>query len=161
MARRRADQTGQRSSPSSEFEEHHQLARYASVGVLSSVLYLLLFLLLKDSLGTFAANLVAAAATGTLNTLAHVSYTFKATRRSEVRHAVALGAFSFFVGIGLTTVALALTYLVGRTGSFAEGVAILIGMVAASCVRFVLLREEVFRYLHSIRTLHQVSASNC
>jgi putative flippase GtrA len=49
------------------------------------------------------------------------------------------------VGIGITTAALTLTYVVGRTSSLAEGLAILIGMVVASCVRFVLLREWAFR----------------
>ena len=93
----------------------------------------------------FAANLVSATTTATLNTLAHVSYTFRATQRGQVRHAIALGAFSFSVGIGITTAALTLTYVVGRTSSLAEGLAILIGMVVASCVRFVLLREWAFR----------------
>ncbi len=158
MARSRTDSPGaaatQRLARTSAFEEHHQLARYASVGVLSSIAYLALFMLLRSPLGLFAANLVAAAATATLNTVAHVSFTFRATRRGEVRHAIALGAFSFFIGIGLTTAALALTYIVGRTSSLAEAIAIVLGMVAASCVRFVLLREWAFRnHTRSLRSM--------
>jgi glycosyltransferase involved in cell wall biosynthesis len=147
--------TGERSADISEFGEHHQLARYASVGILSSLVYLILFMLLRIPLGMFAANLVAAATTATLNTLAHVSYTFRAARRGQLRHAIALGAFSFSVGIGLTTAALTSTYVFGRTSSLAEGIAILIGMVVASCLRFVLLREWAFR-IHT-RTVRSTS----
>jgi putative flippase GtrA len=49
------------------------------------------------------------------------------------------------VGIGLTSAALGATYIVARTSSMGEGIAILAGMLAASCVRFVLLREWAFR----------------
>jgi glycosyltransferase involved in cell wall biosynthesis len=139
----------------SAFHYHHQMARYASVGLLSSAAYLILFLLLKDALGMFAANLVAAAVTATANTLAHISFTFGAGSRSEIRQAVGVGACSFAVGIGFTTAALTIIYLIGRTSMTAEGIAILVGMVAASCVRFVLLREWAFR--NHTRTVRSTS----
>jgi glycosyltransferase involved in cell wall biosynthesis len=145
-----------RSQPSSRdeaFEYHHQMARYASVGILSTVAYLALFLLLRNPLGMFAANLVAAAATALVNTLAHASFTFRAKQGGQVRQAVVVGACSFAVGIGLTTLALAATYVIGRTSSVAEGIAILVGMVVASCVRFVLLREWAYRnHTRTLRT---------
>jgi len=139
---------GSRPAPTSDrsaFEYHREMARYASVGILSSIAYLAIFLLFRDQLGMFIANLVAAAATATLNTLAHTLFTFRAKRGGHIRQAVLAGALSFAVGIGLTSAALALTYLIGRTTTLAEGIAILAGMVAASCVRFVLLREWAYR----------------
>ena len=121
------------------------MARYASVGILSSIAYLAIFLMLRNPLGMFVANLVAAAATATLNTLAHTLFTFRAKHGGHIRQAALAGALSFAVGIGLTSAALAFTDLIGRTTTLAEGIAILAGMVAASCVRFVLLREWAYR----------------
>jgi putative flippase GtrA len=124
---------------------HHELARYASVGVLSTVAYLVLFLFLRGSFGMFAANTLAAAVTATANTAGHTLFTYRAARGVQFRQALAVGAFSFAVGIGLTTATLAATYLIGRTSEAAEGSAILVGILAASAVRFVLLREWAYR----------------
>jgi len=145
LARQRVEVAQPKATTSPVFEYHHQMARYASVGVLSTVAYLAIFLLLRDSLGMFGANLVAAAATATVNTAAHVTYTFRSKTNGQLRKAVTAGALSFAVGIGLTTFTLAFTYLAGRTTPLAEGVAILGGMVAAACARFVLLREWAYR----------------
>ena len=159
MARQRSDRTEHPPEPARDenaaFEHHRQMARYASVGILSSLAYLAIFFLLRNSLGIFAANLVAAATTAIVNTAAHTSFTFKAKHGSRRRQAVAVGAFSFAVGIGFTSATLALAYLIGNTTTTAEGVAILAGMIAASCVRFVLLREWAYR-LHT-RSAHSSS----
>ena len=80
------------------FERHREMSRYTSVGVLSTIAYLVLFLLLRDPLGTFFANLVAAAVTAVINTLAHTSYTFRSSRPGEFRRAAVVGALSFGVG---------------------------------------------------------------
>ena len=151
LARQRIDRQGLSSTGQSATEDespyhyHRQMGRYASVGILSTVAYLAVFLLLRNNLGMFAANLVAAGATATINTLAHTSFTFRTHEHGQMRQALVVGACSFAVGIGLTSSTLAFTYLIGRTSSLAEGIAILGGMVAASCVRFVLLREWAFR----------------
>ena len=145
LARTPAESADRELSPSTDFAYHHEMARYASVGVLSTLAYLIIFLLLRDNLGMFGANLVAAAATAAGNTAAHVTFTFRANGHGQTRRAVTVGALSFVIGIGLTSAALTVTYVVGRTSSLAEGVAILVGMVTASSVRFVLLREWAFR----------------
>jgi glycosyltransferase involved in cell wall biosynthesis len=140
------------------FDYHHEMARYASVGILSTLAYLVLFFLLRNPLGMFAANLVAAAATATANTAAHSLFTFRGRRGPRVRQAVTVGALSFAGGIGLTTAALAATYVLGRTSPTAEGIAILMGMLAASCMRFVLLREWAYRnHTRTVRTAPQGS----
>jgi putative flippase GtrA len=127
------------------FRHHHELARYAGIGVISTVAYLVLFLLLRDAVGMFAANLIAAAATAAANTVGHTLFTYRAVRGGQIRQALEVGAFSFALGIGLTTAALAGTYATGRTSETAEGLAIVFGLLAASVVRFVLLREWAFR----------------
>jgi putative flippase GtrA len=161
MARQRSDRSENPPEAARDenavFEHHRQLARYASVGILSSVAYLAIFFLLRSALGIFAANLVAAAATAIVNTAAHTSFTFKAKHGSRRRQAVAVGAFSFAVGIGFTSATLTVAYLIGNTSTTAEGVAILAGMIAASCVRFVLLREWAYR-IHT-RSTHSSSQS--
>jgi glycosyltransferase involved in cell wall biosynthesis len=142
----------------STFKDHGELARYTSVGIISSFAYLALFFLLRNTLGMFAANVVAAAATSIGNTLAHVLFTFRTKQIGLARRAIAVGAISFAVGIGLTTAALAAAFAVGSTSPTAEGVAIIAGIAAASGVRFILLREWVFRnHIRAVRSTAQYS----
>ncbi len=134
------------------FASHRALARYAGVGIISTLAYLALFLLLRDPVGIFAANVIAAAVTTFGNTLAHIALTFRPERPEGIRYAVVVGACSFAIGIGLTSATLGLAYTAGSTSPTAEGVAILAGIVAASSVRFVLLREWAFRrHTQSVR----------
>ena len=158
LARQRTESSDREASLSADFAYHHEMARYASVGVLSTLAYLIIFLLLRDPLGTFGANLVAATVTAVGNTAAHVTFTFRANGRGQTRRAVIAGVLSFAIGIGLTSATLAFTYLAGKTSSLAEGVAILVGMVTASCIRFVLLREWAYR-IHARQTRTTGSAS--
>jgi hypothetical protein len=58
-----------------------QLARFAGVGVASTLAYLALFVLLRDLLGAQAANLVALAATAVANTAANRRLTFGVSGR--------------------------------------------------------------------------------
>ena len=126
-------------------EDDRELARYASVGVLSTVLYLALFLILRSSMGIFTANVIAVAATTLVNTLAHLMFTFRTKSTGRGRYAAIAATCSFIIQIGLTSAALALVYGVGATSPVWEGLALLAGMVAASSVKFVLLREWAFR----------------
>jgi putative flippase GtrA len=132
---------------------HGELARYASVGIASTIACLALFFILRSSLGIFGANLAATAITTAVNTFAHARFTFRRRAKGRTRYAVITGMCSFAVAIGLTSATLAFTYLIGRTSPAAEAVAIIVGMIAASCVRFVLLREWAFRtHARSIRS---------
>ena len=53
-----------------------QLARFAAVGVASTLAYLLLYVLLRTGLGAFGANLVALVVTAVANTAANRRLTF-------------------------------------------------------------------------------------
>jgi putative flippase GtrA len=126
-------------------EDDRELARYASVGVLSTALYLTLFLVLRSAMGIFVANVIAVAATTLVNTLAHLMFTFRSKSTGRGRYAAIAATCSFLIQIGLTSAALALVYAVGATSTVWEGLVLLAGMVAASAVKFVLLREWAFR----------------
>ncbi len=140
----------------SAFEYHGELTRYAGVGAFSTIAYLTLFFLLQNSLGMFGANVVAATLTSVANTISHLFVTFRSRSAGRARYAVVAGMCSLAVAIGITSAALAVMYLLGRTSSAGELIAILAGMLAASCVRFVLLRDWAFR-THA-RTLRSTSA---
>ena len=96
-------------------------------------------------MGIFTANVIAVAATTLVNTLAHLMFTFRTKSTGRGRYAVIAATCSFIIQIGLTSAALALVYGVGATSPAWEGLALLAGMVAASSVKFVLLREWAFR----------------
>jgi putative flippase GtrA len=140
----------------SAFEYHGELTRYAGVGAFSTIAYVTLFFLLQNSLGMFGANVVAATLTSVANTISHLFVTFRSRSAGRARYAVVAGMCSLAVAIGITSAALAVMYLLGRTSSAGELIAILAGMLAASCVRFVLLRDWAFR-THA-RTLRSTSA---
>jgi len=140
-----ADAVGSPTKNAAVFAHHGDLARYTGVGLASTMAYLAIFFLLRGRLGMFGANLVAAAATAFANIAAHALFTFRDSRAGQIRQTMSIGAISFAVGIGLTSAALAAGYLVGSTSATAEAIAILAGILAASIVRFVLLREWAYR----------------
>jgi len=147
------DESPPRPKDAATFDHHGELARYASVGIVSTVACLTLFFIFRSWLDIFAANVVATALTTAVNTFAHARFTFRRRATGRTRYAVITGLCSFAVAIGLTSATLAFTYVIGRTSPAAEAVAIIVGMIAASCVRFVLLREWAFRtHARSVRS---------
>ena len=101
----------------------------------------------------FGANLVAAAATSVGNALAHISFTFKVRGTGQARDAVVIGACSFAICVALTTGALAAVWAMGTRSASGEGLAVIAGVLAASGVRFVLLRGWTFRrHTRALRT---------
>ena len=84
-----------------------QSVRFASVGVASTVAYLLLFMLLHGSLGAQAANLIALLVTAIGNTAANRRFTFGiADRAGAARHHVE-GLIVFGIALAITSGALA------------------------------------------------------
>jgi putative flippase GtrA len=122
-----------------------ELARFAGVGTVSTVLYIGLFLALRDVLGALAANAAVLALCTVLNLAAHARFTFGArgprTRRLEV-----LGGLTVFAtSLLFTTVALlaAATFAPGST--WGQVAALAAGTALAGLVRFVALRAWIFR----------------
>ncbi len=121
-----------------------QLVSFAAVGAVSTALSVVLFLLLRGSLGALAANAVALTATVVANTWANRRYTFS-TRGRHDRRRHYLGALALFaVGLALSTAMLGVARLVGG-GSSVEGVALAASWTATTVARFAVLRGLVFR----------------
>jgi putative flippase GtrA/glycosyltransferase involved in cell wall biosynthesis len=117
---------------------------FGAIGVLSTLAYLALFLLLRPSMGAQSANLLALLLTAIANTAANRRFTFGVRGAGAMQHQ-AQGLIVFGLGLALTSGSLALLSLVSTSPSRAVEVAVLISAnLAATVLRFVLFREWVF-----------------
>jgi putative flippase GtrA len=122
-----------------------QLVRFGAVGVISTLAYLLLFVSLRGGLGAQGANLVALLVTAIANTAANRRFTFGVRgRRGAGRHQFE-GLLVFGLGLALTSGSLALLHLFAAPGGPAELVAVVGANLLATVLRFLLLRNWVFR----------------
>lgn len=121
----------------------HQSVRFAAVGVMSTVAYLLIFLLLRP-FGAQSANLVALLLTAIANTAANRWFTFGVRGRNAlVRHQFE-GLAVFGIGLALTGGALALLHYVVESSRAFELLVLMLANLIATVVRFALLRGWVF-----------------
>ena len=135
-------QLGRHPSPPGSFVR--QAIRFGAVGVVSTLAYLVLFLLWRVSLGAQAANLFALLVTAVLNTAANRRFTFGVTGDGALRHQFQ-GLIVFALGLGLTSGSLALlTRLSASPARAVEVVVLITANLAATALRFVLLRQWVF-----------------
>ncbi|MFM2077535.1 MAG: hypothetical protein RJA49_1425, partial [Actinomycetota bacterium] len=117
-----------------------QIVVFAEIGVVSTVISLMLFLILRDSVGAVWANLIAVGATALGNTWANRRYTFGyRDRHQRGRHYMGGVAISL-AGLALSSVALA-----SVQGELAQVVVLLFTWSLATVARFGLLRNWVFR----------------
>ncbi|KAB1903415.1 glycosyltransferase [Micromonospora sp. AMSO31t] len=118
-----------------------QLARFAVVGVASTLAYLALFVLARGPLGAQPANLLALLVTAVANTAANRRLTFGVTgRRHAGRHHLQ-GLLAFALGLALTSGSLALLHATTGTPPRALELSVLVGAnLAATVLRFTLLR---------------------
>src|SRR3954467_15395812 len=89
-----------------------QLMRFAVIGMLSTLAYLLLFVLLRGSVGAQAANLSALLLTAVANTAANRRITFGVRGAAGAARAQFQGLVVFGLGLGLTSASLALLHAV-------------------------------------------------
>ncbi len=120
-----------------------QVVRFATVGVLSTLAYLLLFLALRP-LGAQGANLVALLVTAVANTAANRRFTFGVRGRTGVARHQFEGLVVFAIGLGLTSGTLAALHHFGEPARTIELLALVGANLLATVVRFVLLRGWVF-----------------
>jgi putative flippase GtrA len=115
------------------------------VGVLSTIAYALLYLLLHGWLGAAGANAVALAVTAVANTAANRRLTFGLRGREGLAHHHARGAVVYVLTLGLTTLALASLHRIDPSPSrtIELGVLVVAG-AAATITRYVALRTWVF-----------------
>ena len=117
----------------------------ASVGVLSTLAYLLLFLLTRGTLGAQLANFTALLITAIANTAVNRRFTFGVRGAGAARHQ-AQGLVVFGLGLLLTSGALADPVGSPRTTpvELLELSVLVAANLAATVLRFVLLRQWVF-----------------
>ncbi len=120
-----------------------QGVHFGAIGILSTLAYLGLFLLLRP-LGPQPANLIALLVTAVANTAANRRFTF-GVRGSvgAARHQVE-GLVVFAVGLALTSGSLAALHWVTDPPRLVELVVLILANLAATVLRFVLLRGWVF-----------------
>ncbi|MFI1580853.1 glycosyltransferase [Embleya sp. NPDC020630] len=123
-----------------------QLPRFATIGVLSTLAHLLLYVLLRDVLGALAANALALTVTTIANTAANRRFTFGVRGRADAWRHQAQGGLAFVVGLGLSSAVLAGLHAAVADPSRRVELTALVGAgVIATVVRFLLLRAWVFR----------------
>ena len=122
-----------------------QAVRFAAVGVASTLAYLALFLLLRPGLGAQGANLAALLVTAIGNTAANRRLTFGVRGADHRGRHQLQGLVVFALGLGLTSGALAAVHAGGQPGRLTELAVLVLANLAATVVRFVLLRHWVFR----------------
>jgi len=121
-----------------------QILRFAAVGAASTLAYLLLFVVLRAGLGAQLANLVALLVTAVANTAANRRFTFGVRGEGVARHQLQ-GLLVFGLGLAVTSAALAaLSWISPDPSRFVEVAVLLLANLAATVLRFVLLREWVF-----------------
>jgi putative flippase GtrA len=121
-----------------------QVVRFASIGMVSTVVFGVLFALLAGPLGALGADVVALGVCSVANTAANRRLTFayrgRAGRTRHLASGLALAALP--LGLTLTTL-LALAGL-GVRSLTAQLLALTLVNAAATCARFVVLRRWVF-----------------
>jgi putative flippase GtrA len=121
-----------------------QVVRFGTVGVASTIAYLLLFMALHASIGAQAANLVALLVTAVANTAANRRFTFGVRGAGAARHQFE-GLIVFGIALAITSGSLAgLHAFVEQPHKLVELTVLVLANLVATAVRFVLLRGWVF-----------------
>ena len=122
-----------------------QGARFTAVGVASTIAYLLLFIALRHTTGAQTANLLALLLTAVANTAANRRFTFGVRGGARVARHQVEGLVVFGIALAVTSGSLAVLHLVVAQPHHAiELIVLVIANLAATAIRFVLLRGWVF-----------------
>ena len=122
-----------------------QLVRFAGIGAASTLAYLVLFMALSGVTGAQLANLIALLVTAIANTAANRRLTFGVRGGGQTRHQVQ-GLVVFGLALALTSGSLAALHAISATpGRLLEATVLVVANLAATVLRFVLLRAWVFR----------------
>ena len=121
-----------------------RLARFASIGLASTVMFVILYPLLRRELGPLESNAAALAVTMVFNFLANRSWTFRAQRRSLVREAPGY-LVAYLIGVVVSSLALhaALSVVTEPSGAVETLLALAAG-ATATVTRFALLTTFVY-----------------
>ncbi|MEU6232724.1 GtrA family protein [Kitasatospora sp. NPDC047058] len=132
--------------PAAGRNTRRQLPSFLVIGVLSTLFYLLLFVVARSVTGAQAANLIALAVSAVANTAANRRFTFGITGSEGALKDQLQGAVAFLIGLGLSSGALALLDLLVPDASRPVEVAgLVVANGLATVARFLLLKVWVFR----------------
>jgi len=122
-----------------------QLVRFAAVGVFSTVMYLILFLVLRGPAGSQGANFLSLLLTTITNTALNRRFAFGVVGRQRMARHQLQGLIVFGLVLGLTSGTLAVTHSLHSAPPAAIELTLLIAAnVTATLLRFLLLRRWVF-----------------
>jgi putative flippase GtrA len=122
-----------------------QAVRFAGVGVLSTVAYLVLFLVLHPLFGAQLANFAALLITAIGNTAANRRFTFGVRGSKAVARHHVEGLIVFAIALAITSGSLAgLHAIAEHPGKVVETTVLVAANLIATAARFVLLRGWVF-----------------
>lgn len=122
-----------------------QLVGFCTVGALSTLAYLGLYTLFRMGMGPQAANALALLLSAVANTAANRRLTFGVRGRERAMRQQAQGLVVFAIGLALTSGSLAALGAAGGSASHGAELSVLIvANLAATALRFLLLRAWVF-----------------
>jgi putative flippase GtrA len=132
-------------APAAPVSPLNQVLRFGAIGMVSTAAYLALFLLLHGLLGDQGANLAALLITAIANTAANRRFTFGVRGSVNAARHQLQGLVVFAITLGITSGALdALHALVVSPSRTVEVAMLVVANLAATLIRFVLLRIWVF-----------------
>jgi putative flippase GtrA len=121
------------------------IVRFAGIGVLSTIVYALLYLVLRAPLGPDGANALALAVTAVANTQANRYFTFGIRGGAGLVRQHCAGALVYVLALAITMAALGgLRRVDPHPGSLTEVSVLVVASVVATITRFLALRTWVF-----------------
>ncbi len=122
------------------------VARFVAIGVVSTLAYALLFLVLAGAVGSALASAVALALTAIGNTAANRRLTFGIRGRDGLARQQAAGFLVFVLALGLTNGALSVLHdLDAHAPRLLEAAVLVLATLASTVTRYVALSSWVFR----------------
>jgi glycosyltransferase involved in cell wall biosynthesis len=122
------------------------IVRFAAIGLLSTIAYVLLYVATRGELGPAGANALALAITAVGNTQANRRFTFKVRGRERLARHHAAGAVVYLMTLAITSGALlALRAITPNASRFVELAVLVTAGVTATVTRYLGLRFWVFR----------------
>ena len=126
-----------------------RVIRFAAVGVASTGLYLVIYVVTRSALGPQMSNLIALLISAMANTVLNKRVTFEVGGRTSTRTHVQ-GLLVFALGAGLTSAALSALHATDHDpGRVLEVVVLLAATALATVVRFFLFSRWIFRHAHA------------
>jgi glycosyltransferase involved in cell wall biosynthesis len=122
-----------------------QIARFVVIGAISTIVYLVLYLLLRGVMSAQAANLASLLVTAIANTAANRRVTFGISGRLNAARHQFKGLITFGIGLALTAGSLGILHAYSAHPSRGDEIAVLLDAnLVAAAIRFALYRTWVF-----------------